>query len=179
MGADQVRGGPVETVRSKARPAIGLLVATAAALFAADGWRNAAPADMSHGERTRDRVPAATAARPDSRAGGNDGVEECRSGPAHDAARPRGNPGRWITNDDYPVAALRAGQSGITNFTLDVGADGAATACHVTLSSGHAVLDTRACALLMRNARFAPARDAGGCPAPSTYSSRVRWEIPG
>lgn len=93
-------------------------------------------------------------------------------------AKPRGNPGNWVTNDDYPSAAMRDGAQGVTGFRLDIGPDGKATNCTVTSSSGSSLLDDTACRLLVRRARFSPAKDADGNPMPASYSNRVRWQIP-
>jgi protein TonB len=94
------------------------------------------------------------------------------------ALTPRGSPGSWVTNNDYPPAALRAGESGVTGFRLDVGPDGRVTNCSVTSSSGSSTLDDAACRLLMRRARFNPAEDASGAKIAAAYSSRFRWELP-
>jgi protein TonB len=94
------------------------------------------------------------------------------------AARPRGTPGTWVTSDDYPAAALRSGEQGRTGFRLDIGADGHITACTVTQSSGSAELDQTACRMLMRRARFTPARDAAGMPIASDYANNVVWTLP-
>jgi protein TonB len=88
------------------------------------------------------------------------------------------NPGSWVTNDDYPAAALRAEQAGTTSFRLDVDASGRVSNCTVTGSSGSALLDNTACSLLKRRARFGPAEDSNGNKIPATYSNRFRWEIP-
>ncbi len=93
-------------------------------------------------------------------------------------ARPRGNPGAWVTNDDYPSSAMREGVQGVTGFRLDIGTDGRATNCTVTASSGSALLDDTACRLLVRRARFSPAKDSSGNPMTASYSNRVRWQIP-
>jgi protein TonB len=93
-------------------------------------------------------------------------------------AKPRGNPGGWVTNDDYPSSAIREGVQGTTSFRLDIGPDGRATNCTVTGSSGSASLDDTACRLLVRRARFTPAKDAAGNGLASSYSNRVRWQIP-
>lgn len=92
--------------------------------------------------------------------------------------KPRGNPGSWVSNDDYPAAALRDNESGVTGFRLDVGPDGRVTNCSVTSSSGSSTLDTTACKLLMRRAKFTPAKDENGNAMASSFSSRFRWEIP-
>lgn len=97
---------------------------------------------------------------------------------AAERAKPRGAPGSWVTNDDYPSSAQRAGESGVTSFKLDIGTDGRATNCSVTGSSGSAALDSTACKLLMRRARFTPAKDTQGNPVTDSYSNRVRWELP-
>lgn len=93
-------------------------------------------------------------------------------------AKPRGNPGGWVTNDDYPSSAMREGVQGVTGFRLDIGADGRATNCTVTSSSGSSLLDDTACRLLIRRARFTPAKDSDGNPMTASYSNRVRWQIP-
>jgi protein TonB len=94
------------------------------------------------------------------------------------AARPRGAPSEWVTTDDYPANALRAGEQGRTGFRLDIGADGRVTGCTITQSSGSADLDQTACRILTRRARFTPARDAAGNPIASNYASNVLWKLP-
>jgi TonB family protein len=87
-------------------------------------------------------------------------------------------PLRWITRDDYPPAALRAGQQGTTSVTLRVDDKGLPTGCRVKGSTASALLDQTTCTLLMARARFTPALDAEGRPTSSEYESRYRWEIP-
>lgn len=83
----------------------------------------------------------------------------------------------WITNDDYPPGALRAGEQGTVAFDATIGADGRVTGCTVTSSSGSVALDDATCRLITRRARFTPSKDAAGKPISSTYSSRFRWEL--
>ncbi len=92
--------------------------------------------------------------------------------------QPKGDPGSWITTDDYPPAALRDGKEGRTRFRLGVGADGRVTGCTVVSSSGFDELDQTACRILQRRARFAPAMNAAGQAVASSYSSSVLWRIP-
>jgi protein TonB len=91
---------------------------------------------------------------------------------------PKGNPANWVTNNDYPTRALRENRSGVTGFRLSVGADGRPTGCDITSSSGSPDLDSTACSLLMRRAKFQPGQDAEGNPTGGVYSSRFRWVIP-
>jgi periplasmic protein TonB len=93
-------------------------------------------------------------------------------------AQPKGNTGNWVTTNDYPTRALREEREGVTGFRLSIGADGRATGCDVTSSSGSADLDQATCANLMRRARFAPATDGEGNPTTGSYTSRTRWVIP-
>ena len=88
------------------------------------------------------------------------------------------NPGSWVTNDDYPPAALRGGMQGQVRFTLSVDEKGAVTDCTVTGSSGSQLLDETTCTLLKTRAKFAPAEDGRHRPIPALYSNRFRWEIP-
>jgi protein TonB len=90
----------------------------------------------------------------------------------------RGAPGEWVTPEDYPSADLRAENQGTTSFELAVGPDGKATDCRVTNSSGFPSLDTKACQMLLRRARFKPQLDGNGQPMAATYRNRVRWQIP-
>ena len=91
---------------------------------------------------------------------------------------PRGNPGRWATNDDYPARAMREEREGTTGFRVTYGADGRVTSCDVTSSSGHSDLDAETCKLITRRARFNPGKDRAGNPTGGTYSNRIRWQIP-
>jgi len=85
---------------------------------------------------------------------------------------------RWETTDDYPDAARRVGAQGDAEFTVLVGTDGKPKECHVTKSAGHPALDAATCDLIMRRARFYPAKDEAGKPKESYYTNRVRWRIP-
>lgn len=88
------------------------------------------------------------------------------------------SPETWVTDDDYPAAALRAGETGTTRFRLNVDATGMPGSCDITGSSGSALLDETTCRLLMARARFSPARDFRNRPVSSSYSSRITWKIP-
>lgn len=94
------------------------------------------------------------------------------------ALRPRGREAEWVTTDDYPSSAIREEAEGTTGTRLSVGADGRVTGCEVTSSSGNAALDQAACRNLQRRARFEPALDRDGNPTASTYTKRVRWQLP-
>ncbi len=93
-------------------------------------------------------------------------------------AQPKGNPGAWATNDDYPSGALRREEQGTTRFRLTIGPDGRVTSCSVTGSSGSSELDNTACSLITRRARFAPATDGNGSPTTGAYSNQVKWVVP-
>jgi protein TonB len=93
-------------------------------------------------------------------------------------AMPRGDSSRWVTTDDYPPSAVRAGIEGRTSFRLDIGVDGKPTGCSVLASSGSDDLDRTACSRLMSRAHFKPAQDGAGNPVASTYSGGVTWKLP-
>jgi len=100
--------------------------------------------------------------------------------PAKDpiAAKPRGNPGGWIGEQDYRTSWINRDLRGIAGFRLSVGADGRVTGCEITRSTGHTELDTATCALLTRRARFEAARDSTGARTSGTFASSVEWRIP-
>jgi len=92
-------------------------------------------------------------------------------------AQPRGNPGSWATDADYPQKALREERSGTTGFRVTVGTDGRVVDCTITSSSGSPDLDDATCKNVTRRARFKPALEDGQ-PVQSTYTNRIRWVIP-
>lgn len=94
-------------------------------------------------------------------------------------ARAKANLASYVSNDDYPAAALRAEDEGTTRFRLTVAPDGRVSACTVTQSSGSRVLDAATCRIMQRRARFTPARDSDGNPTGDTVRSAIRWELPG
>ncbi|WP_374552852.1 energy transducer TonB [Sphingobium yanoikuyae] len=91
---------------------------------------------------------------------------------------PKTSPGSWIKDSDYPTDERFKGVSGATEFQLLVDVDGGVKDCHVDASSGSAVLDATACALLKARASFLPARDGSGRTIESIYRNRVSWRIP-
>lgn len=94
------------------------------------------------------------------------------------SASPKGNPGGWITNDDYRPSWINRGFSGVANFTLVIDARGRVSRCSITGSTGHSALDEATCRLLERRARFEPAKDSSGNVVAGSYRSSVRWTIP-
>jgi TonB family protein len=97
---------------------------------------------------------------------------------ANQPALPKGNPGMWITTNDYPSRALQENREGIVVFRLAVGSDGKVKSCTIAQTSGHEDLDTAACSNVTRRARFSPATDANGNPIDGVYENRIRWGIP-
>ena len=93
-------------------------------------------------------------------------------------ASPRGDPGSWVTSEDYPSAPLREGAQGTTGFHVTVGPDGKVASCEVTSSSGNDQLDKATCQYVTRRARFTPAKDTDGKAMAGSYSSRVKWVVP-
>lgn len=94
------------------------------------------------------------------------------------SASPKGNPGGWITNNDYRTSWINRGYTGVANFTLLIDARGRVSGCTITGSTGHPELDNATCRLLERRARFEPAKDSSGNAVAGSYRSSVRWTIP-
>lgn len=94
-----------------------------------------------------------------------------------DPPKPMGDVSRWFSGDNYPPAAMRAGQAGKVSVILSISAQGLVTGCQVTKSSGVPALDVRTCMLATRRGRFAPARQ-GDQSVASTYDLHdVEWRI--
>lgn len=94
-----------------------------------------------------------------------------------DPPKPVGDVSQWFSGDNYPPAAMRAGQEGNVSVILLINAQGLVIGCQVTKSSGVPALDARTCMLATRRGRFAPARQ-GDQSVASTYDLRdVEWRI--
>ena len=93
-------------------------------------------------------------------------------------AQPRRPVQAYIARDDYPASALAQRAHGWVAFTLRVGVDGRVHQCAVTSSSGSSALDSTTCSIMRRRARFTPAIDSTGNPAPWTASGEVEWRLP-
>jgi len=93
-------------------------------------------------------------------------------------AAPKGRPGDFISDNDYPAGALRSGKQGTVQFRVDVLQDGRAGDCEITRSSGSDELDRATCVLIERRARFSPATDRDGNFVRGVWSNQVRWQIP-
>ena len=93
-------------------------------------------------------------------------------------AKPKGNAGKWVTNDDYRPRWIREDMSGAARFTLSIDASGKVTGCTVTRSTGHAPLDAATCDLVTKRARFDAARDGNGKAIAGSYSGTITWRIP-
>ncbi|WP_312490791.1 energy transducer TonB [Sphingomonas sp.] len=80
--------------------------------------------------------------------------------------------------DNYPPAALRAGEEGRVIVDLGIDASGRVTDCKV-VETAAASLAEQTCRLAVRgNGLFSPAKDAGGKSIASRYSLRIRWQLP-
>ncbi|MFM7404248.1 MAG: TonB family protein [Erythrobacter sp.] len=93
-------------------------------------------------------------------------------------AKPKGNPGKWVTNDDYRSRWIMEEMAGTARFSLGIDARGQVTGCTITRSTGHAPLDAATCALVSKRGRFDAARDSTGKPVAGSYTGSVTWRIP-
>ena len=84
----------------------------------------------------------------------------------------------YFSNNDYPVAAMRAGEEGAVAFVLAVGTTGRVENRTVAQSSGSAALDLATCSIVSRRARFFPARDEAGCAIPGSAQGQIMWALP-
>lgn len=89
-----------------------------------------------------------------------------------------GNPGTWVTTDDYPFESLILHQEGVSAISFIIDTQGRAKNCKLESSSGHAGLDKAACEAFLARAHYRPATDKKGRPIESTGSQRIRWQLP-
>jgi TonB family protein len=95
-------------------------------------------------------------------------------------ARPAFHPNLVMifTTNDYPSAALRQNEQGTAGVYFRIGTDGRVSDCRVAETSGSSTLDAQTCAIIVRRARYQPAKTKGGELVSSIGFQRIRWEIP-
>jgi TonB family protein len=91
--------------------------------------------------------------------------------------RAQGDLSRYFSDGDYPAAAISKSLSGRVRFALLVGEDGKVADCTVIETSGVAVLDGQACALVMQRAKFQPALGTDGKPAKDALIAAIMWKM--
>ena len=79
--------------------------------------------------------------------------------------------------ENYPARALREEIEGTVGVRVTVTADGRATNCSVTASSGSDILDAAACSGMERYSRFEPALDDAGNPTSGNYTTRITYRL--
>ncbi len=79
--------------------------------------------------------------------------------------------------ENYPARALREEIEGTVGVRVTVTADGRATGCSVTASSGSDILDAAACSGMERYSRFDPALDDAGNPTTGSYTTRITYKL--
>lgn len=89
------------------------------------------------------------------------------------------DPASWFSPNNYPAEAAKKGIQGSVTFDADVDANGRATACRITVSSGSQLLDQATCNLVLSQGRFIPAKGADGKPVPGHYGNRAIWVLQG
>lgn len=94
------------------------------------------------------------------------------------SAKPRNDPGAWLSDRDYRASWTRRELTGVARFRLDIAATGKVTGCRILGSTGHSELDDATCALVQKRAKFEPARGPNGEPVAGSYISSVRWQLP-
>lgn len=110
-------------------------------------------------------------------------VVEAPPGPPKPPSKARGvrtkNERSWTARiqEDYPPRALREEVEGTVGVRVTVTADGRATGCSVTASSGNSDLDAGACRSLERYGRFEPALDDAGNPTSASWSTRITYRL--
>jgi hypothetical protein len=85
---------------------------------------------------------------------------------------------RWFTADDVPDYLVREG-TGLwaVPIRMNVTPDGTVQGCDLEATSRIADLDKLTCRILLKRARFQPARSADGLPSYGVYRTAVKWTV--
>ena len=98
--------------------------------------------------------------------------------PSKFRSRAKANLAKLFSSDDYPAVSIMKGQTGKVGYALLIGEDGRVADCTIVSTSGVPALDSQACALLKKRAKFEPAVGLDGKPAKDSAVGSIVWRIP-
>lgn len=85
-------------------------------------------------------------------------------------------PQTWFNSKDNPKTAMRVAERGHVAYTIDVAADGSPLRCTPEEKTD---LDQDVCTLVMKRARFLPAKDDAGRAVAGSYEAVASFLMPG
>lgn len=83
-----------------------------------------------------------------------------------------------ITDEDYPIEALREGAEGTTGYQLDINTHGRVDSCEILQPSGSSSLDETTCYLLTRRVLIQPDKDVTGALKGGVFNGKHEWILP-
>lgn len=83
---------------------------------------------------------------------------------------------KWFTSQENPKTAMQVAERGHIAYSIDVAPDGTALRC---TTPGNTDLDQKVCELVMKRAKFLPARDGQGQPAFAVHDGFASFLMPG
>lgn len=92
--------------------------------------------------------------------------------------RASANLASYVTNEDYPVEAIRKEEQGQVSFQLDVSPQGTVSRCTIVQTSGSSALDETTCRIMSERARFTPAKDRRGRSIADSVRGAIKWVLP-
>jgi TonB family protein len=85
-----------------------------------------------------------------------------------------------FSSEDYPAEALSRREQGTGQFLLLINEGGRVAGCQVLKATGVPVLDAMGCDVIMKRAKFTPARDHEGKPIRDSYvTPLITWRLAG
>ena len=88
------------------------------------------------------------------------------------------SPETWPRNTEWLCDWHACDEGGSVRFALAVTPEGRVRTCEILESSGNMRLDENTCRLLIRYARFAPARAKRGRAVAGRYVQWMHWKVP-
>ena len=89
--------------------------------------------------------------------------------------KPKAELAAFFSTEDYPSEAWSTGKGGTVGVLIWVEATGRVSTCEVIETSAAAVLEKATCDVLIKRAKFNPAKDAAGRTVRAPSFGRVRW----
>jgi len=83
----------------------------------------------------------------------------------------------WVSERDYPAAALRFRQTGAVGYEARISANGTVLSCTIVSSSNSTALDRRTCEVVTTRGAFIPASNGAGGYRDGVYRGRIVWTL--